>query len=147
MPLPTLTTDRFVPEEGLRIIVQVPGTHAQRITDTVLKIAPLTYGDYDCVTFRSAPGIQQFRSLGRGHNAATKTVVEVRCLELSFFLPQDERLTDTVLRAIYAAHPYEEPVIFVQTCLRTQHIRGMDEDNPARFWNSEAEDWIPQEHR
>ena len=52
-----------------------------------------------------------------------------------------------VLRSIYASHPYEEPVVFVETCVRTLHIRGVDEDNPNRFWNNEAEDWVPEEHR
>jgi len=52
-----------------------------------------------------------------------------------------------LIEAIYAAHPYEEPVIFVQPCLRTQHIRGQDENNPNRFWNAPTADWIPTEHR
>ncbi|MCX8227631.1 MAG: hypothetical protein OTI35_16285 [Sulfitobacter sp.] len=147
MTLPKLDNQRFIPEEGLRIIVQVPETHAQKIVEAVLGIVSLKYGDYDSVTFRTEPGRQQFRSLGSGHNIATETVVEVPCLELSFFLPSDEAKATQVLTEIYSAHPYEEPVIFVQTCLRTLHIRGMDEDNPNRFWNGEAEDWVPKEHR
>jgi len=58
MTLPKLDNDRFVPENGLRIIVQVPETHAQKIVDAVLLEDALKYGDYDCVTFRTAPGVQ-----------------------------------------------------------------------------------------
>jgi len=147
MPLPKLKNDRFIPEDGLRIVVQVPDAHVQRIIDAVLTAAPLRYGDYDRVTFSTAPGMQQFRSLGSGRNAATETVVKVPCAELSFFLPRDDAGAVRVLKAIYAAHPYEEPVILVTPCLRTLHIRGLDEDNPNRFWNRDAEDWVPQAHR
>ncbi|NND22810.1 MAG: hypothetical protein HKO14_12035 [Silicimonas sp.] len=147
MTLPTLDNDRFVPENGLRIIVQVPETHAQGIIGAVLVDDALRYGDYDCVAYRTAAGVQQFRSLGSGHNAATEKVVEVPCVEVSFFIGSDEARAVAVLRAIYSAHPYEEPVIFVEPCVRTLHIRGMDEDNPNRFWNNEAEDWVPDEHR
>ena len=138
--------DRFVPENGLRIVVQVPETHALKIVDAVLVEDTLKYGDYDCVTFRTAPGVQQFRSLGSGRNAATEDVVEVPCVELSLFLGDSEAKAVQVLKRIYSSHPYEEPVVFVEQCVRTLHIRGMDEDNPNRFWNNEAEDWVPEEH-
>ena len=147
MALPKLDNDRFVPENGLRIIVQVPDTHARQIIDAVLVDDALKYGDYDRVAFRSASGIQQFRSLGSGRNTATEKVVEVPCVELSFFTGNDETRVVQALRNIYSSHPYEEPVIFVEPCVRTLHIRGMDEDNPNRFWNNEAEDWVPEEHR
>lgn len=147
MTLPNLSNDRFVPENGLRIVVQVPETNAQKIVDAVLVEDALTYGDYDCVTYRTAPGVQQFRSLGSGRNAATTDVVEVPCVELSFFLRDSEVTAVQVLKCIYASHPYEEPVVFLEPCVRTRHIRGLDEDNPNRFWNNEAEDWVPEEHR
>ena len=147
MTLPKLENNRFVPEEGLRIIVQVPDTHAQKIVNAVLIEDTLKYGDYDSVTFQTTPGIQQFRSIGSGRNTATEKVVEVPCVELSFFSSGDEAKAVRILKTIYAAHPYEEPVVFVALCVRTLHIRGMDEDNPNRFWNSDAEDWVPEEHR
>lgn len=139
--------DRFVSQPGLRIIVQVPDAHAQQIIDAVLAEDALQYGDYDCVTFRTAPGTQQFRSLGSGRNKATEKVVEVSCVELSFVLGGDDAKAVRVLKAVYSAHPYEEPVVFVEPCLRTLHVRGTDEDNPNRFWNREPEAWVPIEHR
>ncbi len=147
MTIPKLDNDRFVPEEGLRVVVQVPDTHAQRIVNAVLTEDTLKYGDYDSVTYQTAPGTQQFRSQGSGRNTATEKVVEVPCVELSFFLRGDEVKAVQTLKTIYASHPYEEPVVFVHPCVRTLHIRGVDEDNPNRFWNSDAEDWVPEEHR
>lgn len=147
MVLPILASDRFTPEHGLRITVQVPDQYTQKIVDVVLKVVSLKYGDYDSVTFKTALGVQQFKSLGSGRNAATEAVLQVPCVELSFFTVNAGPLVAQVLEAIYSAHPYEEPVIFVEECLRTQHIRGMDEDSPHKFWNSAPADWVPKEHR
>lgn len=142
-----LETSRFTAEDGLRITVQVPDDRARVLMQAILAVEPLKYGDYDRVAFRTAPGMQQFRSLGSGRNTATEAEVEVPCVELSVFVPDDGARVERILRAIYDAHPYEEPVIFVAPCLRTLHIRGTDEDNPNRFWNRPAEDWVPAAHR
>ena len=149
MPMtpPKLENDRFIPEGGLRVIVQVPDSHAQKIVDAVLADDALRYGDYDCVTFKTSPGTQRFRSLGSGRNAATENAVEVPCVELSFFVSNDGSKAVQILKSIYLSHPYEEPVVFVEPCVRTLHIRGKDEDNPNRFWNSDREDWVPEEQR
>lgn len=147
MALPTLKSNRFTPESGFRVTVQSPDQNIATIVDHVLAEASLKYGDYDSVAFRTAAGVQQFRSLGSGRNTATQEVVEVPCMEISFFLESNEALVGRVVEAIYASHPYEEPVVFIEACLRTLHIRGLDEDNPNRFWNSAPADWVPEEHR
>ena len=49
-----------------------------------------------------------------------------------------------LVTAIYQAHAYEEPMIFIQNCLRTLHIRGGDIYNPNRFWNRQDVDWVPK---
>ena len=147
MSHPTLSTERFTPERGYRVTVQVPDQNAQVVAKGVQAETKLQYGDYDSVTFRTAIGAQQFRSLGSGHNPMTDAVVEVPCVELSFFVEEDDALVSRVIEAIYAAHPYEEPVVFVESCVRTLHTRGLDEDNPNRFWNTAPADWVPKEHR
>lgn len=134
-------SDRFTQESGFHITVQVPDTHVKIVLDGILEAAPLTQGDYDNVAFKTASGIQQFRSLGTGRNPQSPGVVDVPCLELSFFLPEDTALVASVLEAIYHTHPYEEPVIRVQDALRTRHIPGRDEDNPNRIWMSPEADW------
>lgn len=147
MSLPVLSTERFTPEHGFRVTVQVPDKNAATVVNQILQEVSLKYGDYDSVLFKTVPGIQQFRSLGSGRNPANEAVVEVPCVELSFFLEKDEAVVARVVEAIYSTHPYEEPVVFVEACLRTLHIRGLDEDNPNRFWNSAPADWVPEEHR
>ena len=85
MTLPNLTTGRFTPEHGFRIVVQVPNPSAKVVSEAVLKQTNLKYGDYDSVAFKTTAGVQQFRSLGTGRNIATDAIVEVPCVELLFF--------------------------------------------------------------
>ena len=147
MTLPQLQSDRFVPQHGHVIAVQVPPPHAKRVLEAICAEDPLIYGDYDEVAFTAPEGVQQFRSLPGGHNPVTQDTVTVGCVELRVFTAADATQLDKILRAIYWAHPYEEPVILVTPTLRTLHMRGMDEDNPNRFWNNPSEDWVPEEHR
>lgn len=141
---PHITSDRFDTEQGHEIAVQVPLDHAAPLLAAITKVHPLNYGPFDTVSFQSEVGQQRFRSVPGGRNKATEGVVSVPCVELRFFVSGEVR---AVLEAIYAQHPYEEPVIFVRPSLRTLHCVGMDEDNPNKFWNRPAEDWIPEEHR
>mgnify|MGYP000713520427 CR=1 FL=1 len=147
MTVTKLDTKRFTIEPGHIVYVQVPEPQARELIGTVCGAAGLEYGDYDQVAFTTASGVQQFRSLGTGRNAATEGTVEVPCVEVSFFVEGDEEKLTTVLEAVYHIHPYEEPVAYVVPGSRTLHVRGMDEDNPNRFWNREPQDWVPQEHR
>jgi len=71
----------------------------------------------------------------------------VPCIELQVFTEATGQKLEPILRAIYHAHPYEEPVIQLLPAERTRHIRGMDEGNSNRFWNRETPDWVPEEHR
>lgn len=138
---PNLTAShRFNTEEGVRVTVQVPAARAQKVLDAVTAVEALKWGDYDRVAFTTAAGTQQFRSLGGGHNPPTPDTVRVACVEVGFFVPKGDARLQHVLEAIYASHPYEEPVILIEPCLRTRHIRGLDEDNPNRFWNAGALD-------
>ncbi|WP_171179044.1 hypothetical protein [Ruegeria sp. HKCCD8929] len=141
-----LTSDRFRTETGYRILVQVPEPDCDAVLQAILSYDPLPYGDYDRVAFATS-GTQQFRSLPGGANAAAETVVKVPCLELSVFTRADPEKLEQILRATYDAHPYEEPVIQIVPAFRTCHIRGVDEDNPNRFWNRKTADWVPGAHR
>jgi len=141
------TSDRFITETGTRLLVQVPQEAALRVLQAITAADPLTYGDYDQVAFTTSPGAQQFRSLSGGRNPETDAAVTVPCVELQVFTEATGQELEPILRAIYDAHPYEEPVIQLLPAERTRHIRGMDEGNSNRFWNRETPDWVPEEHR
>lgn len=146
-PLMDLASQRFDVEAGTRILVQVPEQAAGQVLAAILAVEPLSWGDYDQVAFTTRAGVQQFRSLPGGRNAATEDVLEVACVELQVFVPKQGQQLEPVLRAIYHVHPYEEPVIQLLSGARTRHRRGQDESNPNRFWNQDGADWVPEAHR
>ncbi len=141
-----ISSDRFDVQSGFEIAVQVPEPHAEPVLEAIYPRQSLRYGDYDRVSFQTEIGLQRFRSLPGGRNAATDAILEVPCVELSFFVANESDIRD-VVEAIYAQHPYEEPVVMIRPTLRTLHRSGMDEDNPNKFWNRAAEDWVPDAHR
>jgi len=141
-----ITSERFEIERGFEIAVQVPEPHAEPLLEAIQQKHLMPYGHYDQVSFQTQPGRQRFRSLPGGRNAASDGPLEVSCVEVSFFVGSEERVRE-VVEAIYAHHPYEEPVIFVRPVHRTLHRSGVDEDNPRKFWNRDAEDWVPTIHR
>lgn len=139
--------ERYHIETGLRILVQCPAEALPRVEAAVLACDPLAHGDYDRVSFHSAAGVQRFRARGGGRNRATEDTVQVACVEWQIFTTAEGAALDALIRAIYAAHPYEEPVIHLVPAQRCRHRRGMDEDNPNRFWNRDPADWVPPQHR
>ncbi len=142
-----LKSNRYNVEEGLLIAVQIPQSHAEKMLEAIYQVVPLKYGDYDRVSFRTAIGTQNFRTLPTARNMPTEDTVSVQCQEIQFFVPNDTPNLPQILETIYSQHPYEEPVVFVNPTNRTLHIRGTDEDNPNRFWNNENQDWLPDQHR
>lgn len=108
----------------------------------VLSKSALNWEAYESVSFICAEGLQHFGAL-------STIVRQIRLckypwIKFCFFLEQSDTMLKEVVTAIYQAHPYEEPVIFIQNCLRTLHIRGADIDNPNRFWNRQDVDWVPK---
>ena len=144
---PLTDTDRYRVETGHRIFVQVPAPHVDALLDAIIQADPLGYGAYEHVSFTTAPGTQRFLSTGAGRNVATPGAVQIPCVEVSVFVAASTGALEAVLRAIYHIHPYEEPVIVLQPAHRCLHRPGLDEENPNRFWNRPAEDWIPPAHR
>jgi hypothetical protein len=49
-------------------------------------------------------------------------------------------------QAVYLAHPYEEPVVYLLPTVRLPPVRRYDDSNPNRFWGCAAEDWVPLPH-
>jgi len=142
-----IKSSRFRVQAGHRVVVQVPQQDAARVLDAVLEQDALVYGDYDRVAFVTCPGVQQFRSLSGGRNSATEEAVTVPCVELSFFTDAEATRLELIISMIYHAHPYEEPVVHVMAAARALHLRGVDEDNPNRFWNRPDAGWVPKAHR
>lgn len=91
-----------------KVVVHVPAEHADRVRTALTDAGAGTIGDYDSCTFTSA-GEGRFRPL----EGATPTIGAVGRLEVvpevrvEAVVPRARRTA--VVRALLAAHPYEEP--------------------------------------
>lgn len=117
-------------EKAYLITVIVPNNSVKKVTDAILAVDPLQYGDgYDQVAFESAIGLERYRSLpgssptagSHGHRSSAPSVA------LSFTLPfggvRKGQHMRKVVQAIATAHPWEEPQIFIQRAIVTKCVQ------------------------
>ena len=91
-----------------KLTVYVPGADADRLRGVLAEAGAGRIGDYDHASF-STPGEGRFRPL-EGASPAIGTVGEIEVVDevrVEVVLPRHRRTA--VVRAMLAAHPYEEP--------------------------------------
>ncbi|MDN5743495.1 MAG: Nif3-like dinuclear metal center hexameric protein [Nocardioidaceae bacterium] len=87
----------------------VPADAAAPVRAAIAEAGAGTIGDYDFASFTSAPGEGRFRPLD-GADPMLGQIGELTCVEevrIEVVLPRSARAA--VVRALLAAHPYEEP--------------------------------------
>ncbi len=98
------------PSEPLdKLTVFVPDDAAAPIRAAVAEAGAGQIGDYDFASFTSAPGQGRFRPL-EGADPTIGTIGDIETVEevrIEVVLPRSRR--NAVVRAMLAAHPYEEP--------------------------------------
>ncbi|WP_376704286.1 hypothetical protein RQ479_04770 [Mesorhizobium sp. ISC25] len=125
----------------LLVTFQAPAADVDRIMGAVVAIAPLRMGKYDSNAFQSADGIERYRPLeGAAAGAETELRRRPGTVEVSFELPDDQKLAARVVEAIYQVHSYQEPVIRIQPLLASRSKGLDDRANPNRWWNTTG-DW------
>ncbi|TIT22721.1 MAG: hypothetical protein E5W70_11265 [Mesorhizobium sp.] len=125
----------------LLVTFQAPAADVDRIMEAVVAIAPLRMGKYDSNAFQSADGIERYRPLeGAAAGAETELRRRPGTVEVSFELPDDQKLAARVVEAIYQVHSYQEPVIRIQPLLASRSKGLDDRANPNRWWNTTG-DW------
>jgi hypothetical protein len=125
----------FQLEPAYIVSVNVPSEAAEKVLRSITDSVPLEYGKYDHVAFRSATGVEQFRPL-QGSRAGEQAVLsEVPTTRITFAIPEDVNILHKVIAAVRYAHPYEEPVVHVETGWMSRAKAGGDESNPNRWWN------------
>lgn len=128
-------------EQFTLLTFQAPEADVERIMTAVTSVTPLTMGAYDSNAWVSAPGIERYRPR-QGAAAGAEDVVRQRpgVVEVSFELPPDRALTQSVVEAIFHVHSYQEPVIRLIPVLAGRSKGLDDKDNPNRWWNTTG-DW------
>lgn len=128
-------------ERVLTVSVLAPEEDADRILQEVCRIVPLVQGNYDSNAYQSASGIERYRPR-EGAFSGIETEVRRRpgVVDLSFDMPDDQHLLESVVEAIYQVHSYQEQTIKVQETL-VSRSKGLDDrSNPHRWWNTTG-DW------
>jgi hypothetical protein len=114
--------------------VQIPPEDVSRVLAAITSIAPLRYGKYEHVAFRSNTGTLQFKPL-EGSKPVETDLLQLPSDDISFTLPQDDQIVAAVIEAIFESHPYEEPVILIQPVMSTRFKYGAMNDNPNKWWH------------
>jgi hypothetical protein len=104
----------------IKLVVFVPKTHAEAIRTVLAEAGAGKMGDYEACSF-SVKGTGRFRPL-KGSNPTIGTVGQLEEVD-------EERIEtvcyehdiETVLTAVRAAHPYEEPAIDVYPLLNHKY--------------------------
>jgi hypothetical protein len=122
-------------EPAYIVSVNVPSEAAEKVLRSITDSVPLEYGNYDHVAFRSATGVEQFRPLKGSHAGELALVAEVPTTRITFAIQEDVNILHKVIAAVRFAHPYEEPVVHVETGWMSRAKPGSDESNPNRGWN------------
>lgn len=91
-----------------KLTVYIPATHLEAVKTALFEAGAGRQGAYDCCAWQ-ARGQGQFRPLAGsspfiGQAGAVETIDEYR---VDMLCPEDR--TADVIRALRAAHPYEEP--------------------------------------
>jgi len=121
-------------ERAYFVIVHVPTADVDKVMKSVIAAVGLEYGKYDQVAYIDAPGLEQFRPLDGSKAGAQRRATRQPTEVVSFSLSHDTALLQKALDAVYAAHSYEEPVIYVSEVWRSRSTNP-DEKNPNRWWN------------
>lgn len=105
----------------IKIVVFVPSTHADKVSDALAEAGAGHVGNYDCCSF-STKGIGSFRGLDGskpfiGEFGKLEKVEEEKIETICPYAKLDE-----VLAAIKEVHPYEEPAIDIYPLLNNGQL-------------------------
>lgn len=123
-------------EPAWLVSIHVPSEDADKVLAAAAAAVGLEYGKYDHVAYLDAPGLEQFRPLDGSKAGQQSAPGRMPTTNVSFSLPRDPAVLKKALDAVYGAHSYEEPVIYVSEVWRSRST-SPDDKNPNRWWNKQ----------
>ena len=121
-------------EPAYLVAVHVPNEDTEKVLAAVVAAVGLEYGKYDHVAYLDAPGLEQYRPMTGSKAGEQSAPGRTPTTNVSFSVPRDPTTLKKAIDAIYDAHAYEEPVIYVSEVWRSRST-GSDDRNPNRWWN------------
>lgn len=91
-----------------RISFYVPPSAAESVKNAMFETGAGKIGNYDCCCWESV-GKGQFRPLEGSNPHIGEIGIVEKVTELKVEMVCDDRVLDSALNALVAAHPYEEP--------------------------------------
>ena len=134
MDITHLETENAAIVDEYLVRVQIPPDDVSQVLAEITTVAPLRYGKYEQVVFRSNTGTLQFKPL-HGSKPGETDLIQVPCIEVAFTAPKDDQLIASIIEAIFESHPYEEPVILIQAVMSSRFKYGSTKDNPNKWWH------------
>ena len=121
-------------ERAYLVTVHVPNADVDKVLAAAAAAVGLDYGKYDQVAYLDAPGLEQFRPREGSKAGAQVAATREPTTNVSFSVQRDSAVLRKALDAIYTAHGYEEPVIYISEVWRSRSTNP-DDSNPNRWWN------------
>lgn len=121
-------------ERTYLVSVHVPSVRVDNVLQALAAAVGLEYGRYDQVAYIDAEGMEQYRPLAGSKAGAQQTVTRTPSRVVTVSVVHDATVLQKAVDAIYQAHPYEEPVIYITEGWRSRSTSA-DEKNPNRWWN------------
>jgi len=108
--------------ESYRINIYVIQQYVEPIIDAVKDVVSLKYGNYDGVSWCSAPGTERFvpRSGGNPQAGEVNKAHSVSAIKIEFTIPREKQLLSKVIEAARSNHPWDEPVISISETIDTR---------------------------
>jgi len=133
-----VTGNSYRLERAYLVTVHVPSADVDQVLAAAVAAVGLDYGKYDQVAYLDAPGLEQFRPREGSKAGAQSAAGRTPTTKVSFSVARDSTLLKKALDAIYGAHSYEEPVIYISEVWRSR-ATNPDEKNPNRWWNRQRQ--------
>lgn len=127
-------SDKYSLEEVWKFWVELGREDYETVYQAISGVVPLSYGAYDQVAFQSSEGQQKYRGL-EGSVMNCHEPISEAVQVLTFSIPYDLNILDTVIETIQNAHSYQEPVIYIFKCYATRMCYQSRRDHPNRWWN------------
>jgi hypothetical protein len=111
--------------DSVLLVITVPKTHADLVRKALGDAGAGQIGDYTHCSYTNE-GIGRFTPLkgANPHIGSVGALEEVPEERIETFCPKD--LVDSVLQAVYQAHPYEEPVVYISPLYEAKRKKFYD---------------------